>query len=295
MPIIMSNIRNVLLMYNWKGDVAWISGVPNHPAMDTVTGSLLILGFAAWGVRATRTRDSVDWLMPVMIFIMLMPSGLSIAYPIENPSATRTMGSLPPAYLIAAFPLALIITKIISIWQNWRGWLAATSLAVVLVGGAYAANSSLYFDDYPQHYILASYPYTDAGEKMRGFALSDGAYGNTFMIAYPHWWSHRAIGIEGGRVGWPNGIVSLDDVPRFMSESYTRLDQYRFDPDKDILFFFSPDDADTSEQLQEWFPEGRIREVTTYQSDDTYMMYRVPWLGTDDFVRFLVENDVLEG
>lgn len=294
-PIIMSNIRNVLLMYNWKGDVAWISGVPNHPAMDTVTGSLLILGLAAWGVRAFRTRDSVDMLIPIMVFIMLMPSALSIAYPIENPSATRTMGSLPPAYLLAAFPLALIVTQITSIWQNRRGWVAATGLVVILFGGAYAANSYLYFNEYPEHYILASYPYTDAGEKMRGFAISDGAYGNIFMIAYPHWWSHRAIGIESGSVGWPNGIISLDDVPRFMSESFSRTDQYRFDPNKDILFLFSPDDVETRDQLQEWFPEGRLREVTTYQHDDSYMMYRVPWLGTDAFVNFLVGQGVLEG
>ena len=38
-PILMTNVRNALLMFNWKGDVGWISGVPNEPAMDTYTGA----------------------------------------------------------------------------------------------------------------------------------------------------------------------------------------------------------------------------------------------------------------
>lgn len=293
MPVIMSNIRNALLMYNWKGDVAWISGVPNYPAMDPITGSLLILGLAAWGVRIVRRRDSVDALMPVMVFLLLLPSALSIAYPIENPSATRTMGSLPPAYIIATFPLALIFSKITTIWKGRRVWLTGTVVVVMFVGGAYAANSRLYFNDYPDTYILSTYPYSDAGEKLRAFANSDGSYGNAFMIAYPHWWSHRAVGIEAGRVDWPNGIVSLDDLPRFLRDAFQRTGEYRLDPDKDLVFFVSPDDEESLLQLQVWFPEGRAQEVTTYHPDDSYVWYRVPWLGLDEFVNFLVENETV--
>ena len=32
LPVLTSNIRNALLMYNWKGDVAWINAAPNRPA-----------------------------------------------------------------------------------------------------------------------------------------------------------------------------------------------------------------------------------------------------------------------
>ena len=37
-PVLLDNFRNALLMYNWKGDVAWINNAPNHPAFDVVTG-----------------------------------------------------------------------------------------------------------------------------------------------------------------------------------------------------------------------------------------------------------------
>ena len=39
-PVLLDNFRNALLMYNWKGDVAWINNAPNHPAFDVFTGGL---------------------------------------------------------------------------------------------------------------------------------------------------------------------------------------------------------------------------------------------------------------
>src|SRR5690606_15672841 len=83
-PILANNIRTALLMFNWKGDVAWINGAPNQPAMDTFTGALLIIGLAAWLARMIRRRDVFDWLIPLALVIMLLPSALSIAYPVEN-------------------------------------------------------------------------------------------------------------------------------------------------------------------------------------------------------------------
>ena len=35
-PVLLDNFRNAMLMYNWKGDVAWINNAPNEPAFDVV-------------------------------------------------------------------------------------------------------------------------------------------------------------------------------------------------------------------------------------------------------------------
>lgn len=289
-PILMSNIRNALLMFNWKGDVGWISGVPNEPAMDTYTGAFLILGLAAWLALMIRSRDPVIWLIPVMIFIMLLPSALSIAYPIENPSHTRTSGAIPPAYLIAAFPLAIIAFRFVETFSKRIGTVIAITFVGAIVIFANAQNTSLYFDRYPEIYMQSSYPYTEAGQRLRGFAESDGSFGNAFMIAYPHWWGHRAMGIDAGEPWWPNGIVSLDLVPRFLNDAQFREEKFRLDPDKDMLFFYSPDDEATSLQLKEWFPEGREQEIQSYQPDDKYRLYRVPAIGRETLDEFLTDN-----
>lgn len=289
LPILADNLRGALLMFNWKGDVAWINAAPNRPAMDSVTGALLVVGLAAWLARMVRRRDPFDWLVPVALLIMLLPSALSIAYPVENPSHTRTSGALPLAYLIAALPLALIVQSLIDQLGGRRGRFAAGAAVALVVAGAYGANSAIYFNNYYQAYVGSSLPYTEVGRVLRGFAESDGSFGNAFMIAYPYWWDHRAIGIEAGRIDWPNGIVDRAAVPRFLADTYARTDRYRLDPDRDLLFFYAPDDEATEAALRQWFPQGRALLVQSYQ-DDSYRLYRAPSLGVDGLLAFLAAH-----
>jgi hypothetical protein len=294
LPILGDNIRDALLMFNFKGDVAWINNAPNAPAMDMLVGGLFVLGLSAWLVRIIRRRDVVDVLVPVMLFIMLLPSALSIAYPVENPSATRTSGALPVAYLIAAYPLALMVQ---SIWQLTRRRLVAIVLGVALVGlvmvASFQQNARTYFNRYHDNYLKSSLPYDQAGGELRAFNAQVGASGNSFMIAYPYWWDHRALGLEAGLVDYPNGVVALDDLPSFMYEGLLRGGRYNFNPEADILFFFSVDDVETLEQLQVWFPSGRAEFETIESQDRSYAKYIVPALGTEAFMNFLRENDGL--
>ncbi|MBN2472413.1 MAG: hypothetical protein JXN59_16930, partial [Anaerolineae bacterium] len=192
LPVLGRNIRNVLLMFNWKGDVAWINGAPNRPAMDIVTGTFLIVGSAAWLVRMVRRRDVVDWLVLPALFVMLMPSALSIAFPVENPSATRTSGSLPFAYLLAAYGMAVLVSLMQKTIQRRGAIVLPAVLVVGLIGTAYGANSALYFGPYRDAYAIAAQPYSQTGRILRGFADSNGSYGNAFMVAYPYWLDHRA-------------------------------------------------------------------------------------------------------
>jgi hypothetical protein len=288
-PILMSNIRDALLMFNWKGDIAWINGAPNHPAMSNVTGSLLIVGLAAWLARIVRRRDPVDLLIPITIFIMLLPSALSIAYPVENPSATRTSGALPPAYILAAFPLALMAWGLIRLIPRRFGAGLAFVGVTVLVGFSFVQNANVYFGEYRRSYLVSSLPYTEVGNVLEDFALNNG-FGNAFMVGFDYWWDHRALGIEAGLTDWPNGLLSIYDTPGEMFYAVQDEGIYRFDYDKDIMFFYAAVDSETEAQLQRWFPHGFFTEQVTYQPEDKYRMFYVPALGLDGFNEFLEEN-----
>lgn len=291
LPILLDNIHNALLMYNWKGDVAWITAAPNYPEMDVFTGALLIIGLGAWLVRMIRRRDPADWLMPPMLFIMLLPSALSLAYPVENPSATRTSGTLPVAYLFAALPLALIVLSLKRLMPGRPGSVTSFALVGLVVMMASSANWNTYFGAYHDTYLISSpAPYTEAGKMLKGFTESGGDYGNAFMIAYPYWWDHRAVGIEAGLLDWPNGIVALPDTPRFLYEASQRTDRYKLDPEKDLLFFYSRQDTATDAQLKQWFPTGYSQLITSYKPGDDFMVYHVPRLGTQGFIDFAVQT-----
>jgi hypothetical protein len=256
LPGLGNNIRNALLMYNWKGDVAWINGAPNEPAMDWITGALLILGLVAWSVHLFRRGDVVDWLIIPGIFIMLLPSALSIAFPVENPSATRTSGSLPLAYFVAAYGLAWLLLRFERTFRERGARVVSVAFCGLLVLGAYSANSSLYFGEYVDRYTIAAQPYTQVGRILRGFAESEGSYGNAFMVAYPYWFDHRAIGIEAGRIDWPNGLLSLDGLAQKITDNAGT--PYAFDPDRAVLFIYNAADSDTQETLLSWFPDASI-------------------------------------
>lgn len=288
MPVLNQNIQDVLLMFHWRGDVAWINNAPNVPHMDTLAGALFFLGLAAWLLRIIRRRDVVDVLVPLMLFIMLMPSALAIAYPVENPSATRTSGALPVAYLLAAYPLGQMLFTLRRLLNRriLNGLVATLILSSVMLI-SYLQNSHTYFQKYHDNYLLSSLPYKQAGEEIAAFNADMGTDGNTFMIAYPYWWDHRAIGLEARLVDYPNGIINLESVPQFLSDSTRRGDRYRFNPERDILFFHAAEDEQTREQLQVWFPNGISRIEDIPEQMRQYAVYRVPAIGQAAFDQFI--------
>jgi hypothetical protein len=154
---------------------------------------------------------------------------------------------------------------------------------------AYATNSFNFFEYYDESYLISSLPYTEVGASLRGFAESDGGYGNAFMIGFPYWWDHRAIGIEAGRTDWPNGIdTSLTTIPNFIREAYEcRSGEYQLNPDRDLVFFASPADDATHTLLLTWFPQGYGSFYSTYQVGDNYYFFRVPRLGVESLQAFI--------
>ena len=288
-PTLMSNIRNVTLMFNRKGDVGAISGIPNKPALDVYSGALLIIGLGAWGVLMVRRRDAVYWLIPIFVFIMLMPSALSIAFPVENPSHTRTSGAIPAIYMMLSLPLAIFAEEWFKLGERHSVMAVGLLAPCLVVLASYNSNAITYFDDYPTVYAVSFDPYTEPGQYLQGFALSSGTYGNAFMMGYPHWWSHRAIGLAAGlEERWSNGVVDRQNIPRDIHTASQRFDKFRFNPERDILFFYSPDDTETEAYLQELFPNGYARLQETYPpNDNDYMTFTVPALGNEGFQDWL--------
>ncbi|MFW5772277.1 MAG: hypothetical protein ACOCZH_03055, partial [Phototrophicaceae bacterium] len=151
-----------------------------------------------------------------------------------------------------------------------------------------------YYDDYREKYRFSTWPYSIPGEVLQGFAMSDGAYGNAFMIGYNNWWDYTIIGIEAGAMDWPNGIVNIDNVPRQMADlAFCPRVPHRFEPNRDLLFFYFWDDLATEERLLSWFPNGYVKRITTYNSPTyDFKILRVPALGEDNFRAFIAANVV---
>ena len=286
----LGNIRSALLMFHYTNDNTWISSLPTQPAMDPITGALFLLGVAAWLGLLLNEREPVYWFVPILLLVMVLLTALAIAFPIEVPSLQRASGAIPPAYVIAALPLALLCRQLIRTLRRPLGVVAALGFAVALIGGAHQYNRGLYFGEFMHNYHRSAQNHAEAGHILRGFAESDGSYGNAFIISSPHWWDHRAVGVEAGAIRWDNSIVGVDRLPQYIEEGLRRWDKYRLNPDRDLLFFFAPWNQQALPLLREWFPEGRPLEIQQEPAEKTFFIYRVPAFGEEGLHTFLAEN-----
>lgn len=299
-PKLRDNIFKAIGMFNYRGDLAWFHNAPNYPAMDVVTGALLIVGLAGWLVLIVRTRDPVFVLIPLALLVMLLPSALSVANVEENPSHTRSSGAMPMAYLLAAYGLAVFSgIRPESIYTR-RAAPALRSIVVILVLAAvavYPFTSGRVFGAYKKDYTRSWKPLSDGGRFLRGFALSDGAYGNAFLLAYPHWWDYRAVSIEAGLPpgDWHNGDIELKDLPQYMDEARFRSqNDYPLDVNRDIIVMYPYDtnteaDEQIEAQLREWFPEGYAHISPTYRQDVSFRVFRIPAPGEERFNQFVAQ------
>lgn len=283
--VFLDNYRDALRMYHWEGDGMWITNTDARPALDAVAGGLAILGAALWGVRLVRRRDPVDWLVPVTVLVMLLPSAMTLAYTNENPSFTRASGTLPAVYLLAAVPVGLLgygITQAPGRGRRDAVVRVGLGLAVLaaVVGAALPSNWRAYFEDYRLNYSYSWRPYQAIAAPLRDFATGEGSYGNAFMVAYPHWLDHRILGAVAGDIRWPNGLVQRGDlVTRVM---LSRGTAYEFDPTRPVFVMVHPDDAETITFLKGLLPGGEVETYRyTYETSHgelagEFLIYRAP-------------------
>ena len=288
-PILLSNIRKTALIYHYYGDSTWVSGLADEPAMDSVTAAFMCLGIAAWLALIVKTRDPVFVFVPFYLVATLLPTTLALSFPIEVPSFIRASGAIPPSFLIAALPIAVFSLRLCNRLPGRLGLFFAAVFAGAALLAANHYNTSLYFGGFTDNFVRASHPQAQAGKILRGFADSDGANGNAFVLASAHWWDTRAIGIEAGLMFWDSG-GDVTTVPQMIERGLFRDEPFRLNPERDLLFFYSRQNVRAQTLLSEWFPKGRQLLVEVEPTHKAFHIFRAPALGVDGLRRFIDEN-----
>lgn len=147
--VLAGNSMRAILALHVRGDANFRSNPYAFPHLDWVSGLLLLAGAAFWLARPERRRWTPVWLVP---FVLLqLPSVLVINQPAEVPSASRTLGVAPLAYLLVASGLWWPMQAL----QARGGRRPAAILAAVLLTSMLILNTRNYFknymDDLPYH------------------------------------------------------------------------------------------------------------------------------------------------
>jgi hypothetical protein len=260
--ILLDNLKNVLLMFNFTYDHVWVANIPEEPAMDPLLGALLVAGAAACVVASVRGRDPWPAVVLAAGLFMLLPSALNLAFPRENPSVVRTGGALPMLMIVCA-----VIPGMLLDMARRNGWVvarvAAPLVVLTLSAAIVAVNSHRVFAWYPAEYCVRVQNASDIAQEIRAFYEAGNPRSNAWLVSYPHWVDHRAVGVWLGDIAFSN-----------VAEEHGVQVDLRGEPG---LFVLNAADEVSLRALREKYPEGQTRTVQGSQcSSREFVAFAVP-------------------
>lgn len=134
--------------YFTHGDVVFRSNPRGLPHVDMISSVLLVIGIASC-FRANMRAKAPLLIIPFLL--LHVPSLLVLRYPDQVPSASRSIGAVPFAYLFIALGLYEIYTVLTRRWSSVAGL-----VILVVFGATLQQNIDRYFDKY-----ISSMPYGD--------------------------------------------------------------------------------------------------------------------------------------
>ena len=168
-------------------------------------------------VRWLKTRTWQDLFLLVSIPVLMLPSILALAFPIENPSQSRAGGAIIPIFLIAAIALETFLR---SLWAKARkpgNKVLVVGFAALLLLVSARSNYELALVEYPQAYRYSTWNSSEMGKVVNDFTGSFGSVDNVWVVAKAYWVDTRLVAMTAGYIDrdfqiWPDNLEStLDD------------------------------------------------------------------------------------
>jgi len=210
-----------------------------------------------------RQGDRRALYLLLSLFVLILPSALSVTFPVENPSVVRAGGAIPVVALLAALAMAAMNRALHVLFRGGRRWLAVVPPAALLIAAAYL-TFNWYFVTYDHQYRRSVWGTRDMGRVVRGFADSVGDLDHAYHIPYSHWVDTRNIAINAGDITWRN---TVDDL--------AELRAHKEDP-APKLYILYPGDQDALRVLHDLYPTGQLRRYSAEVAINDFFIFFVP-------------------
>lgn len=263
--VFLSNVANSLLAFNWRGDVGWVHMVQRLPFLDPISGALFVLGAGATVWQLLRYRDWRSACLLLGLPVLLLPSSLSLAFPIENPSTNRSSVAIPLVFTFVGLAPGLLI-RAIQRTGNRLARMAVVLCLGLLLGVAGYLNYQSYFVDYAAQFNTYAWNASELARVIRGFADTCGSLGQAYIAPWPYFADGRAVAFELGDWQWYN---LLDDL--------TGLEEQATRPgNKLYLVHFA--DQDSLDRLGQVYPQAQVRRYRSSTPGHDFWIVFVPEL-----------------
>lgn len=257
----LDNNWRALGMFNVRGDVVWVNTIPNRPAVDYIIGALFVIGVVYGVYRLARHRELLFAFIFSALFILLLPSTLALAFPVENPSVVRAGGFAPFVMILAAIPLAL--------WRRQLTALGARKLGNAFVGVVLllvvVTNLELYFIRYDQQFRATAWNSTEIAATLRKFAVEHNDWEHIYILSAPHWVDHRAVGIHLGLFDFDDHVIEGREGVRPQVQ----------DP-APKLYVLKNTDLEGMLALRELYPDGLMERIPSRTAGRDFVSFYVP-------------------
>jgi len=169
-------------LFNVTSDSVMLNVVPYRPAVGVVSGALLLLGLAFWLWRVMQNRRFTELLLPLALFIFVLPSALAISTPLELPSARRATVAFPVVMVLGAVSLSLPLRAISAFRPRWMFQSAALISVLALLTFHTLQDWDAYFNVYTPYNNNAILGPPAIAEQIIQFEHLGGSRWNAFVL-----------------------------------------------------------------------------------------------------------------
>jgi hypothetical protein len=245
-PVFILFIRNFwdsIIMPFYKNGQIWVHSVPNRPALDLVSAGFFFVGVISLIHKIKEERSWEAGALLVSVFVLMLPSILSLAYPGENPSLNRSAGALVPIFVITGIGFIIFISAIIKYFPKRISHIIAGTVGLIIVFVSMSNNFHIVFDEYKEQFDENAWNSSEIGSVIKQFIQSGNNPDLAYVIPYPHWVDTRLVGFNAGYPG-KDYAIWRDEIWGTMKIS------------GDKLYIFKPEDNETLTKLDRCFPDG---------------------------------------
>lgn len=262
--VFFSNTWNAILMPFWKDGSTWVNSVTDRPALDVISAALYALGIVVLIYRWIKQRHWQDMFLLLSIPVLMLPSIMALAFPIENPSTSRAGGAIVPIILIAVIGLESMLSSLWKRASNSIAKAAVTAVALFLIILSANQNYDLVFNQFNTAYERSTWNTYQMGQVCKDFINSVGSPDTCYVSGLAYWADTRLVAIATGYPDkdfalWPENYATVKDDPRAK------------------MFIVRATQTQDLETLHQLFPAG----FETYHHSD---------LPDHDFVSFMVPS-----
>lgn len=263
MTIFVENLWNAMTMFGYKDGLTWLHSIPLRPGMDVVGAALFYLGYILIFMRWLQKRRWEDLFLFLSVPLLMLPSILSLAFPIENPSLNRTAGAIIPVFIIVALALDGFMHSIERALPSATGKFVSTFFAVILVFASIQQNYRLMFVDYPMQFNDSAGNTSELGAVIKQFTDTIGTPDSAWVVGYPYWLDTRLVGLQAGfglrdLAIWPEQFNSTLEVPG------------------PKLFLLNTEDTEDLERLRIMYPTASVRNYASKTPGKDFIVMLTP-------------------